>query len=102
MMKRTIAAALIAALLLALCAPSLAEETAASARTSVAGSAWEKLSNIELAAARINGTVVPGGASFSFNALVGERTEANGFRSAANGRGAYVVGGGVAQAATTL
>lgn len=100
-MKRIIAAALIAALLFALCAPTLAEE-AATARTSISGASWEKIANLELAASRINGVSVPSGASFSFNALVGERTEANGFRTAINGRGVYVVGGGVAQAATTL
>ena len=100
-MKRIIAAALIAAFLIAACAPVLAEE-AASARTSIAGAAWEKVVNLDLAASRLNGVSVPSGASFSFNALVGERTEANGFRSAMNGRGVYVVGGGVAQAATTL
>ena len=100
-MKRTIAAALIAALLIAVCLPGLAEESV-SARTSIAGAAWEKVANLELAAARVNGVTVPSGASFSFNAIVGERTEANGFRDAMNGRGAFVVGGGVAQAATTL
>ena len=100
-MKRIIAAALIAALLLTLCVPAFAEEIA-TARTSVAGAAWDKLSNLNIALARINGVTVPAGASFSFNALVGKRTEANGFRTAMNGRGVYVVGGGVAQAATTL
>ena len=100
-MKRTIAAALIAALLIAICTPGFAEESV-SARTSIAGAAWEKVANLELAAARLNGAVVPSGASFSFNALVGERTESNGFRTAMNGRGVNVVGGGVAQAATTL
>ena len=100
-MKRTIATALIAALLLALCAPTLAEE-AATARTPTAGADWDKLINVELAASRLNGVEVPTGASFSFNALVGQRTEANGFRAAKNGRGVTVVGGGVAQAATTL
>ena len=100
-MKRTIAALLIAALLITVCAPAFAEEFI-SARTSISGAAWEKVANIELAAARLNGVTVPTGASFSFNAIVGERTTANGFRSAMNGRGVNVVGGGVAQAATTL
>ena len=100
-MKRTLSAALIAALLIALCVPALAEESV-SARTSIAGAAWEKVSNVEVAASRLNGVSVPSGASFSFNAIVGDRTEANGYREAMNGRGVYVVGGGVAQAATTL
>ena len=100
-MKRTIAAALIAALLIAVCLPGFAEESV-SARTTIAGAAWEKVANLELAAARVNGVTVPSGASFSFNTIVGARTEANGFRAAMNGRGATVIGGGVAQAATTL
>ena len=100
-MKRTIAAALIAALLLAVCAPAFAEETV-SARTSIAGAAWEKVANLELAAASLNGVSIPTGASFSFNAIIGARTAANGYRAAMNGRGVTVVGGGVAQAATTL
>ena len=100
-MKRTIAAALIAALLITICVPALAEESV-SARTSIAGTAWEKVANLELAAASLNGVTIPGGASFSFNAIVGARTVANGYRPAMNGRGVNVVGGGVAQAATTL
>ena len=100
-MKRIISAALIAALLITLCAPAFAD-VSVSARTSITGAAWEKISNLELAANSLNGITVPSGARFSFNAAVGARTEANGFRDAMNGRGVYVVGGGVAQAATTL
>ena len=37
-----------------------------SARTPLAGSAWAKISNIEIAAAHINGMVVPYGTEFSF------------------------------------
>ena len=40
--------------------------------------------------------------SFSFNGAVGARTAERGYQSALNGRGARVVGGGVAQAASTL
>ncbi|MBP3409572.1 MAG: VanW family protein [Clostridia bacterium] len=73
-----------------------------SARTPLAGSAWAKISNIEIAAAHINGMVVPYGTEFSFNNTVGPRTKAYGYQSALNGRGVKVTGGGVAQAATTL
>ena len=100
-MKRTLAAALVAALLITICTPAFAEVIAA-ARTPITGASWEKLSNLELAAEKIDGVSIPSGASFSFNAIVGARTKANGFRYAMNGRGVEVIGGGVAQAATTL
>ncbi len=61
--------------------------------------------NIRLAADKINGTVLNNGESFSFNATVGERTEARGFRTAKIiEKGEFVegVGGGVCQVSTTL
>lgn len=61
-----------------------------------------QISNIRRAIAKISGTRLPTGASFSFNTIVGPRTKAYGFQNAPNGRGANVTGGGVAQAATTL
>ena len=73
-----------------------------SARTPLAGSAWAKISNIEIAAAHLDGVTVPYGTEFSFNDTVGPRTKAYGYQSALNGRGVKVTGGGVAQAATTL
>lgn len=42
------------------------------------------------------------GQKFSFNSVVGPRTEGNGYVSAINGRGVSVVGGGVAQVASTI
>lgn len=54
------------------------------------------------AADRISGTTLQPGDSFSFNDTVGPRTPENGFVSALNGRGAEVVGGGCAQAASAL
>ena len=74
----------------------------ASARTTLEGSSYAKLNNIELAASSLNGITVPQGATFSFNDIVGPRTAAYGYQRAANGRGARVTGGGVAQCATTL
>ena len=103
-MKRCIAAIL--TLLLCLCPAGLAsaerEEMSASARTTLEGSSYAKLNNIELAASSLNGITVPQGATFSFNDIVGPRTAAYGYQRAANGRGARVTGGGVAQCATTL
>ncbi len=100
-MKRTIAAALIAALCIALCAPAFAEDRV-SARTSVSGATWEKIVNLETAAERINGTSVKSGASFSFNDAIGACTSSNGYRAAPNGRGVTATGGGVEQVAATL
>ena len=58
--------------------------------------------NVSLAAEKINGTVLYPGETFSFNAIVGPRTESYGYVSAVNGRGVNVVGGGVAQVASIL
>ena len=64
-----------------------------------------RVHNITLAASRISGTVLNPGEEFSFNAVVGKRTEENGFRVAAvifEGEFVPGVGGGVCQASTTL
>ena len=100
-MKRILAALLTAALCLTLCAPALAAESY-TARTTLAGSAQAQITNIEIAASRINGCVVASGARFSFNDVVGPRTKAYGYQTARNGRGVKVTGGGVAQVASTL
>lgn len=60
------------------------------------------INNIDLAASAINGTVLENGDTFSFNDIVGPRTEDNGYENALNGRGVKVVGGGVAQVASAL
>jgi len=103
-MKRFFAALLSAILCLCFLAagiPAYAQESI-SARTTLSGSAWAKISNIEIAIRSLNGLTVPGGGYFSFNDVVGPRSKAYGYQTAANGRGAKVTGGGVAQAATTL
>lgn len=104
MAKRLMAALLIAALFFSLPAMQTCASAAqqASASTSFAGSPWAQISNIEIAAASINGVVVPYGEEFSFNEIVGPRSSAYGYQSARNGRGVKVIGGGVAQAASTL
>ena len=58
--------------------------------------------NLSLAIAALNGRKIEKDKTFSFNEVVGPRTEANGFQLAPNGNGQPVVGGGVSQAATTL
>ena len=58
--------------------------------------------NIKLAAGSIYDTTLESGDTFSFNAVVGPRTAAYGYKSAVNGRGVKVMGGGVAQVASAL
>ena len=64
-----------------------------------------RITNIELAADSINGTILLAGESFSFNERTGERTRDKGYQSASaypDGRGEAEVGGGVSQAASGL
>lgn len=58
--------------------------------------------NVRLAAEAIYGTELSYYGEFSFNQLVGPRTQANGFANAINGRGIIVMGGGVAQVASSV
>lgn len=58
--------------------------------------------NALLAAQMIGEACLEPGETFSFNAVVGARTEERGYVPALNGRGAEVVGGGCAQAASAL
>lgn len=61
--------------------------------------------NISLACQKINGTVLAPHEEFSFNQIVGARTEENGFQKAvviSEGVYAEGVGGGVCQVSTTL
>lgn len=60
------------------------------------------INNITRAADNIYGVQLGRGDVFSFNGIVGPRSEACGFVSAVNGRGVNVVGGGVAQVASVL
>ena len=61
--------------------------------------------NIRLATQKINGTVIMPGETFSYNQVVGKRTAAAGFKSAAmylNGEVTYGIGGGICQVSSTL
>jgi vancomycin resistance protein YoaR len=79
------------------------------ATTVYSGTLAERVFNVELAASRLNGVVVPPGATFSFNDAVGEVSYRAGYRRGFGiGRdGDEVVtipseGGGICQVATTL
>ena len=81
--------------------PTLAQSSF-SASTPLSGSTRARLVNVKQAVAAIDGLSLELGDEFSFNDLVGPRLSRYGFQSAINGRGVKVVGGGVAQVASTL
>ena len=69
------------------------------------GSTPERTANIQRAFQLIDGTVLKPGESFSFNGIVGARSEKNGFHKAieyAYGNERMGYGGGVCQASTTV
>lgn len=73
--------------------------------TSFASSSVERKSNIKLASSLIDGTFLDVGEEFSFNKVVGARTEKRGFKKAhiiKDGQFVEGVGGGVCQVSTTL
>ena len=73
--------------------------------TKASSSTKDRLTNIRLACASINGTVVKPGATFSFNGRVGPRTEKNGYKVATvyqDGEVSEDFGGGICQVSTTL
>ena len=73
--------------------------------TSFTSSNYNRSTNISLCAARINGTVVLPGETFSFNGTVGQRTKAAGFKEApayVGGQVVQEVGGGICQVSSTL
>lgn len=101
-MKRVLSV-MVAVLLVACCLPARADSpTTYTEYTTMAGASAGVRNNIENAVGAIDGTYVPYGGSFSFNDIVGPRTKAYGYVSGTNGRGVDVIGGGVAQVATTL
>ncbi len=74
--------------------------------TDMAGSSSNRMHNIELALRKINGTKLNPGEVFSFNGIVGRRTEKAGFREApviaADKSMKDAVGGGICQASSTV
>lgn len=74
-------------------------------RSTYKGSIAGRVYNVELAASRLNGTLVKPGEVFSFNAAVGEVSYATGYKAAyviMNGRTELGDGGGVCQDSTTM
>jgi len=66
---------------------------------------FERTANLEIAATRIDGTILLPGEVFSYNEAVGERTEESGFQQAkVIGESGYIdgVGGGICQPASML
>ena len=64
-----------------------------------------RVTNLELASEKINGTIIMPGETFSYNKIVGERTIAKGYKEAAVYSGGKVVdgiGGGICQLSSTL
>lgn len=79
-------------------------ELIASSTTYFAGSSQERRANIQTAASRFDGVVVPPGGEFSFNEHLGDVSVETGFEQALiifNGRTIEGVGGGVCQVSTT-
>ena len=73
--------------------------------TTKATSNSNRNTNIRLASASVNGTIVPAGGQFSFNQTVGRRSEERGYKQAAaylEGQTVQEYGGGVCQVSSTL
>ncbi len=73
--------------------------------TRFAGSSAARIKNIEVAASKFVGVVIPPDGIFSFNKYVGDVTAANGFEDSliiSGDRTAVGVGGGVCQVSTTV
>ena len=81
------------------------KELVAKGSTKFAGSSKARVKNIEVAASKFVGVVIPPDGVFSFNKYVGDVTAANGFEDSliiAGDRTAVGVGGGVCQVSTTV
>lgn len=73
--------------------------------TSYAASAKDRVNNIHTLADALNDKLIPPGGTFDFNATVGERTAAKGYREApaiVNGKLVPQLGGGICQIGTTF
>lgn len=68
-------------------------------------SSANRINNMKLACQKIDGVILNPGDEFSYNGVVGQRTEAAGFKKAgayANGEVVQEVGGGICQVSSTL
>ncbi|MDP4089499.1 MAG: VanW family protein [Bacillota bacterium] len=73
--------------------------------TSYKGSIDSRINNIKVASGSVNGRLMMPGDSFSFNDVVGQRTEARGYQQAGviiNGKHDFDFGGGICQVSSTL
>lgn len=83
----------------------ICEKQIAEAQTVLYDKSENRISNINLASDTINGYILSAGATFSFNDIVGKRTEDSGYKKAPvlfHGEKIYDFGGGVCQLSTTL
>lgn len=83
----------------------LFRDTLAQTSTNLDESNVPRTNNVRLASASINGTILNPGDEFSYNGVVGERTEARGYKPAGayvNGQVVDEFGGGVCQPSSTL
>ena len=74
-------------------------------RTTHAHGSESRLNNINLSAEAINGLVLMPGEEFSFNGVVGERTQERGYKyapSLSQGETIFTVGGGICQTSSTI
>lgn len=65
----------------------------------------DRSTNLELAASKINGTIISPGEEFSYNKTVGARTISSGYKEAkiySNGKVVDGIGGGICQISSTL
>ena len=75
-----------------------------SCTTNVSGSS-ARVSNVDLAAETLDGTILLPGETFSYNDALGERTTERGYQAApaySNGESVQEVGGGICQVSSTL
>ncbi len=82
-----------------------AMELLGTATTAYYGSAAERINNIARSAARMNGLLIPAGATFSFNQAQGPAGSDDGYvegYAIVNGRLEKVTGGGICQVSTTM
>jgi len=85
--------------------PSLDDVTIASFTTYFNSAETGRNKNIELSANALNNIIVGNGDYFSFNTMVGERTEARGYQPAPeiiNKKRVMGIGGGICQTSSTL
>ena len=83
----------------------LFQDTLAKAVTYLDEGNRPRTNNVRLASESINGTILNPGEEFSYNGVVGERTEARGYRPAGAYSGGKLIeefGGGVCQPSSTL